>query len=132
MVNFFSKYKIFFYAINLILIIFYLYPGSLLGCIFLDDCKVQPQITSDFIYISSNHFYAFIFVTFLGYLSFLNSKKIKQVLYYLVAISILLEISHLIIPERSFQSSDLIGNLLGVLIVIFVKNLINKYGINKK
>ena len=128
MVNFFSKNKIFFYAINLILIIFYLYPG----CIFLDDCKVQPQITSDFIYVSSNHFYAFIFVTFLGYLSFLNSKKIKHVLYYLVTISILLEISHLIVPERSFQSSDLIGNLLGVLIVIFVKNIINKYGINKK
>ena len=131
MINFFSKFKIFFYVINLLLIILYLFPGSLLGCIFFDNCKVQPQITSDFI-ISSNHFYAFGLVTIFGYLTFLNSEKLKQVLYYLLVISVLLEVFHIVIPERSFQWSDLFGNLLGVIVVIFVKNLINKYGITKK
>ena len=131
MINFFSKFKIFFYVINLLLIALYLFPGSLLGCIFFDNCKVQPQITSDFI-ISSNHFYAFGLVTILGYLTFLNSEKLKQVLYYLLVISVLLEVFHIVIPERSFQWSDLFGNLLGVIVVIFVKNLINKYGITKK
>ena len=131
MINFFSKFKIFFFVINLLLIFLYLFPGSLLGCIFFDNCKVQPQITSDFI-ISSNHFYAFGLVTILGYLIFLNSEKLKQVLYYLLVISILLEVFHIVIPERSFQWSDLFGNLLGVTVVIFVKNLINKYGITKK
>ena len=131
MINFFSKFKIFFYVINLLLIILYLFPGSLLGCIFFDNCKVQPQITSDFI-ISSNHFYAFGLVTISGYLTFLNSEKLKQVLYYLLVISVLLEVFHVYIPERSFQWSDLFGNLLGVIVVIFVKNLINKYGITKK
>ena len=63
MINFFSKYKIFFYLINLTLVILYLFPGSILGCVFFDNCKVQPQITPDFI-ISSNHFYAFVFMTF--------------------------------------------------------------------
>ena len=121
MINFFSKFKIFFYVINLLLIILYLFPGSLLGCIFFDNCKVQPQITSDFLQISSNHFYAF------G-----NSEKLKLVLYYLLVISVLLEVFHILIPERSFQWSDLFGNLLGVIVVIFVKNLINKYGITKK
>ena len=131
MINFFSKFKIFFYVINLLLIVLYLFPGSLLGCIFFDNCKVQPQITSDFI-ISSNHFYAFGLVTILGYLIFLNSEKLKQVLYYLLVISILLEVFHIVIPERSFQWSDLFGNLLGVIVVIFVKNLINRYGTTKK
>ena len=131
MINFFSKFKIFFYVINLLLIILYLFPGSLFGCGFFDNCKVQPQITSDFI-ISSNHFYAFGLVTILGYLIFLNSEKLKQVLYYLLVISILLEVFHIVIPERSFQWSDLFGNLLGVIVVIFVKSLINKYGIPKK
>ena len=131
MINFFAKFKIFFYVINLLLIILYLFPGSLLGCIFFDNCKVQPQITSDFI-ISSNHFYAFSLVTILGYLTFLYSEKLKQVLYYLLVISVLLEVFHIVIPERSFQWSDLFGNLLGVIVVIFVKNLINKYGITKK
>ena len=131
MINFFSKFKIFFYVINLLLIILYLFPGSLLGCIFFDNCKVQPQITPDFI-ISSNHFYAFGLVTILGYLTFFNSEKLNQVLYYLLVISVLLEVFHILIPERSFQWSDLFGNLLGVIVVIFVKNLINKYGITKK
>jgi len=132
MINFFSKFKIFFYVINLLLIILYLFPGSLFGCIFFDDCKVQPQITSDFLQISSNHFYAFGLVTILGYLTFFNSKKLKQVLYYLLVISVLLELFHIAIPERSFQWSDLFGNLFGVIVVIFVKNLINKYGTTKK
>ena len=132
MINFFSKFKIFFYVINLLLIVLYLFPGSLLGCIFFYNCKVQPQITSDFLQISSNHFYAFGFVTILGYLTFLNSEKLKQVLYYLLVISALLEVFHIVIPERSFQWSDLFGNLLGVVVVIFVKNLINKYGTTKK
>ncbi len=131
MINFFAKFKIFFYVINLLLIILYLFPGSLLGCIFFDNCKIQPKITSDFI-ISSNHFYAFGFVTILGFLTFLNSEKLKQVLYYLLVISVLLEVFHIVIPERSFQWSDLFGNLLGVVVVIFVKNLINKYGTTKK
>ncbi len=131
MINFFSKFKIFFYVINLLLIVLYFFPGSLLGCIFFDNCKVQPQITPDFI-ISSNHFYAFGLVTILGYLTFLNSEKLKQVLYYLLVISVLLEVFHIAIPERSFQWSDLFGNLLGVVVVIFVKNLINKYGSTKK
>ena len=131
MINFFSKFKIFFYVMNLLLIILYLFPGSLFGCIFFDNCKVQPQITSDFI-ISSNHFYAFGLVTILGYFTFLNSEKLKLVLYYLLVISFLLEVFHILIPERSFQWSDLFGNLLGVIVVIFVKNLINKYGITKK
>ena len=131
MINFFSKFKIFFFVINLLLIVLYLFPGSLLGCIFFDNCKVQPQITSDFI-ISSNHFYAIGLVTILGYLTFLNSEKLKQVLYYLLVISVLLEVFHIVIPERSFQWSDLFGNLLGVVVVIFVKNLINKYGTTKK
>ena len=131
MINFFSKFKIFFYVINLLLIILYLFPGSLLGCIFFDNCKVQPQITSDFI-ISSNHFYAFGLIAILGYLTFLNSEKLKQVLYYLLVISVLLEVFHIVIPERSFQWSDLFGNLSGVVVVIFVKNLINKYGTTKK
>jgi len=117
MINFFSKYKIFFYLINLTLIILYLFPGSLLGCIFLNNCKVQPQITSDFI-VSSNHFYAFGFVAIIGYLTYLNTKKLKLILIFLILLSIILELFHLLIPERSFQWPDLFGNLLGVVVVI--------------
>ena len=130
--KFFSDYKKIFYTINISLIILYLFPGSIFGCIFLDNCKTQPQITPDFVKISSNHLYAFVIVSIFGYLTFLKDKQIKYLIIYLILLAILLEICHLFIPQRSFQWSDLFGNLLGVFVVIFFKNLINKYGLFKK
>tara|TARA_B100000965_G_scaffold177530_1_gene148140 strand:+ start:642 stop:1037 length:396 start_codon:yes stop_codon:yes gene_type:complete len=131
MTKFFSKYKIIFYLINFIIIILYIFPGSLLGCIFLNDCTIQPQITSDLL-ISTNHLYAFAFISVIGFYTFTKSNHIKYLIIYLIFLSIILEIFHIIIPERSFQSVDLLGNLLGVIIVIFIYSLINKYGVFKK
>ena len=130
--NFFLYLKIIFYIANIVLISLYIFPGSILGWILYGNAGLQPQITSDFLQISSNHFYAFGLVTILGYFTFLNAEKLKLALYYLLVISVLLEVLHILIPERSFQWSDLFGNLLGVIVVIFVKSLINKYGITKK
>jgi hypothetical protein len=136
MIKFFSKYKIIFYSINFSLILLYLYPGSLLGWLLYKDKKIQPQITPDFsissLSISSNHFYVFILISIIGFLSFIKEKEIKPLIVYLVILSVILEIFHLIIPERNFQWSDLFGNLLGVFIVILINNLINIYGFFKK
>ena len=131
MIKFFSKYKIIFYSANSFLIFLYLFPGSLLGMVIYDNKKIQPQITTDFI-VSSNHFYVFVIISVMGFLSFVKEKQIKALIIYLIFLSITLEIFHLIIPERSFQWSDLFGNLFGVIIVIFFNNLINKYGLFKK
>ena len=131
MIKLFSKYKIIFYLINLILILLYLYPGSLLGRLIYGNEKIQPQITADFI-ISSNHFYVFILVSIIGFFSFIKINQIKILVRYLIVLSLSLEFLHLIIPERSFQLSDLFGNLLGVIVVILIRNLINKYGFFKK
>ena len=131
MIKFFSKFKIISYVTNFFLIFLYLFPGSLLGLIIYEDKKIQPQITPDFV-VSSNHFYVFVLVSVISFLSFTKMKQIKLLTGYLVFLSIFLEIFHLIIPGRSFQWSDLFGNLLGVIIVIFINNLINKYGLYKK
>ena len=131
MIKFFSNYKIVFYSINFSLIFLYIFPGSLLGFILYGSKKIQPQITPDFI-ISSNHFYVFILFTLIGFFTFIKKDQIKFLIIYLISLSILLEILHLIIPGRSFQWSDLFGNLAGVLVVISIKNLINKYGVFKK
>jgi len=128
MTKFFSNYKLIFYSTNFFLIFLYLFPGSVLGWIIYSDKKIQPQITPDFL-ISSNHFYVFIFITILGFLTFKKKKQIIILIIYLILLSIILEIFHLFMPERSFQWSDLFGNLLGVVIVIFVKKLINKYAV---
>ena len=129
--KFFSKNKNFFYLINLCLIFFYIFPGSLLGLVIYNDIKLQPQITSDFI-ISSYHFYAFMIISVIGFFTFIELKQIKFLIIYLILLSVTLELLHLIIPQRSFEWTDLFGNLLGVIVVIFVNNLINKYGVFKK
>ena len=126
MTKFFSNYKLIFYCTNFFLIFLYLFPGSVLGWIIYSDKKIQPQITPDF-FISSNHFYVFIFLTILGFLTFKKKNQIRILIIYLILLSVILEIFHLFVPERSFQWSDLFGNSLGVVIVIFFKKFINKY-----
>ena len=127
MIKFFSNNKIFFYSINISLIFLYLFPGSLIGQVIYGSKKIQPQITPDFI-ISSNHFYVFIFVSLIGLFTFTRKDQVRFLIKYLISLSIILEFLHLIIPERSFQLSDLFGNLIGVIVVILVRNLIKKYG----
>ncbi len=129
--KFFSKYKIIFYFFNFCLIFLYVFPGSLIGFILYGDIRLQPRITPDFI-VSSNHFYVFILLSVIGLLSFNKFNQTKILIIYLVVLSIILEIFHLLIPERSFQWQDLFGNLLGVLVVIFIKKIINNYGLLKK
>tara|TARA_B100001057_G_scaffold191997_1_gene192902 strand:+ start:768 stop:1163 length:396 start_codon:yes stop_codon:yes gene_type:complete len=131
MLKFFSTYKVIFYLINILLITLYLYPGSLLGWIIYNNKSIQPQITPNFV-ISSNHFYVFVLISIIGFLTFVNSKKNNFLIIYLIFLSITLEIFHLVIPERGFQWSDLFGNLLGVSVVILLNNFINKYGRFKK
>ena len=131
MTNFFSKFKIIFYFLNVILIFLYLFPGSLLGIIIYDNKNIQPQLTPDF-FVSSNHFYVFTLISIIGFLSFIKKKHIRLLAIYLILLSIILETFHLIIPARSFEWSDLLGNLLGVFIVIISNILIKKYGYFKK
>ena len=131
MKKFFSNHIIIFYAINSFLIIFYLFPGSLIGWLVFGNLDKQPQITRDFI-ISSNHFYTFLFLTIIGFLTFVKSHQIKPLTLYLIFLSVFLELLHFLIPNRSFEWSDLFGNILGVIVVIFINNLINKYEIPKE
>ena len=131
MIKFFNNYKIIFYLLNLSLIFLYLYPGSLIGQILYGSRKIQPQITPDFV-VSSNHFYTFFLISVIGFFTFKKINQKKSLIKYLIFLSIVLELLHLLIPERTFQWSDLFGNLIGVLVVILIENLINKYGVFKK
>ena len=113
--------KIFFHFINLFFILFYIYPGSIAGFLIYRDFSKQPQVTPDF-YFSSNHVYAFVILTLFGLISHINKKKI---IIYFIFLSFILELSHIVIPNRSFQFVDLFGNILGVLISILILHIYN-------
>ena len=125
MINIFSRYKFIFYLSNFVLIFLYLFPGSILGHFLYNDVKKQPQITPDFI-ISTNHLYAFLVFSVVGFLTFKKLTQFKKLTIYLVFLSIILEITHLFIPERGFEFSDLFGNLIGVLIIVIISFFLKK------
>ena len=121
-----------FHSANLILIVFYLYPGSIFGCYIYNNCNIQPQITTNFMissnyWISSNHFYVFVILSALGFFAYQNTKKTKFLTTYLFLLSIILELFHLIIPNRGFEWSDLFGNIIGLIFVIVVYKIKNRY-----
>ena len=126
MINFFSKYKFIFYLSNFILLVLYLYPGSFIGCFLFNNCQYDPQITQDFL-VSTNHLYAFGLLSIIGLFTYKNSNKLNFLSLYLVLLSIILEILHIFIPVRSFEFSDLFGNLLGVFIVLTINFFYRKY-----
>ena len=126
MINFFSKYKFIFYLSNFILLVLYLFPGSLLGCFLYNDCLLQPQLTKDFL-VSTNHLYAFGLLSIIGLFTYKNSNKLNFLNRYLILLSIILEILHMFIPVRSFELSDLFGNLLGVSIVLIINFFYRRY-----
>ena len=108
---------LFFKISNFTIIFLYLYPGSILGWILYGNLKSQPQLTCDFLSLSSNHLYTFLILSFIAVLNYSNnSKKLNYIFLYLLFISITLELAHLVIPNRSFQFEDLIGNITGVII----------------
>ena len=68
--------KFIFHIANILLIVFYLFPGSITGCLLYNDCKIQPQLTPDFI-VSSNHVYVFTIISLLGFVIYGKDKTFK-------------------------------------------------------
>ena len=106
--------KFVFHISTLLLIIISLYPGSLLGYLFYGDFGEQPNLIENPFGTTINHFIYYFYVSFLGFFLYLRSENFTKLVYGLFFLSVILELFHFIIPNRSFQLGDLIGNILGV------------------
>ena len=111
--------KFIFHIANILLIVFYLFPGSITGCLLYNDCEIQPQLTPDFI-VSSNHVYVFAIISLLGFVTYAKDKAFKIIIAYFFFISIFFELAHIITPERSFEVKDLGGNIFGVVVSLVI------------
>mgnify|MGYP001209770446 CR=1 FL=1 len=112
--------KSIFHISVIFLIIISLYPGSLLGYLIHGDWTRQPNLIPNPFGTTINHFISYIYVSLLGFISYLKTKNFQKIVYGVFALSVVLEVFHLIIPNRSFQIGDLIGNILGVLLAYFL------------
>ena len=114
-----TAYKLIFHFLNIFIIILSIYPGSFLGCYLFNDCNYDPQITKDFI-VSTNHLYAYIVLSIIGFLTYRKKNQFNILSIYLIFLSIVLEVLQYFVPNRSFEFSDLFGNLAGVIIAIII------------
>ena len=113
------------------LLILYLFPGSLIGYFLYGDLGRQPDLIPNPLGSSINHALAFLYLTILGLISYLNETSFRKVLIFLITLSIFSELSHLVIPNRSFQYLDIFGNLLGTLVAIVIIFLYKKFKYGK-
>jgi hypothetical protein len=121
--------KYLYYLSVIFLVVLYIVPGNIFGYFLYGDLNVQPNLFSDPDGRSFNHFIYFSYLSIIGFLSFYNNNSLKKVFGFLILISIFLEILHLIIPNRTFEYSDIFANIIGVLfgyilIIVYKK----KYG----
>ena len=110
-----SKFKLIFYLLNLILISFYLLPVSIAKLFFYNDLYFYSQINAEF-KVSANHIYVFIVFSLVGFLTYIKLNHLIFLSIYLISISVILELTHLLIPYRGFEFADLFGNIIGVTI----------------
>ncbi len=113
------------------LLILYLFPGSLIGYFLYSDLGRQPDLIPNPLGTSINHALAFFYFSMLGLISYLNETSFTKVLIFLILLSLFSELSHLVIPNRSFQYLDIFGNLLGTLIAIVIIFLYKKFKYGK-
>ena len=113
-----------YYFSLVVLFIIYLFPGSLIGYFLYGNLGQQPNLIPNPIGTSINHLIFFSYITILALIIRPKVKNILTDYKIILFISFILEILHFIIPNRAFEFYDLIANMLGVLIIIFIKRIV--------
>ena len=101
------------------LIIFSLLPGSITGLFFHGDIHYNDNGIYS-IETTINHFISYIYLSMLGLYTYLNQQNFKEVLFFILVLSIILELLQYFIPNRSFEILDLLANIMGVAIGYFI------------
>ena len=124
------SFKYLFYFSLIVLLILYLFPGSLIGYILYGNFGKQPDLISNPIGTSINHLIFFFYVSIIGFIFRINQKTFLNSFSFLFLVSITLELLHYIIPNRAFELNDLYANSAGVVLASLIVHFIKKLKIN--
>jgi VanZ family protein len=112
-----------YYFSLIILLVLYLFPGSLIGYFLYDNLGQQADLISNPIGTSINHLFFFVYLSTLGLtVRLIRGKNFLNSFSFLFFLSILLELSHRMIPNRAFEYYDLFANTMGVVIAYVLIN----------
>ena len=112
-----------YYLSIVILLIIYLFPGSIIGYFLYGDMNKQPSLVRNPIGTSINHFFYFSYLTFLGLIYNLGERKFINSFLFLFILSFFLELLHFFTPNRVFELNDLLANTTGVVSIFFLFTL---------
>ena len=124
--NIFLYVKYLFYFSFIILLILYLFPGSLIGYFLYGNLGTQPDLISNPIGTSINHLIFFFYLSILGFIFRNNQKKFINSFSFLFLISVILELLHHFIPNRASEINDLYANSLGVMLAFLIFKFFKK------
>ena len=122
--NVLKLFKYLYYLSLMALLLLYLFPGSLIGYLLYGDLGRQPNLISNPIGTSINHLIFFSYITILAMTVRLRAKNILTNYRFILFISCVLEIFHLIVPNRAFELNDLLANFTGVVIILLINSFI--------
>mgnify|MGYP004215976479 FL=1 len=113
-----------YYFSLIILLVLYLFPGSIIGYFMYGNLGQQPNLIKNPIGTSINHLIIFSYITVLAILIRSKVKNFFTSYKVILFLSLSLEILHLVIPNRGFELYDLFANFFGVIIILLITNFI--------
>ena len=108
-----NTFKYFYYLSLTILLILYLFPGSLVGYFLYGNLGKQPELISNPIGTSLNHLIFFFILSVLSLIFRSREQIFLNNIFFVFFLSIILELLHTIIPNRAFEFYDLFANIAG-------------------
>ena len=110
-------YRLSFYLWFSFIFLVSIYPGNLINLVLIGDPTTHPG--GDKV----SHFLTYFVLGVLFNLSYKKNSFFKVMIGFLIFFSILMELLHMIIPNRFYENFDLLMNFLGLVIGIYIINI---------
>ena len=110
-------YKLSFYLWLSFIFLVSVYPGNLINLVLIGDPTTYPG--GDKV----SHFLSYFVLGVLFNLSYKKNNFFKIMISFLVLFSIIMELLHMVIPNRYYENFDLLMNFLGLVIGVYIINI---------
>ena len=110
-------YKLSFYFWLSFIFLVSVYPGNLVNLVLTGDPTTYPG--GDKV----SHFLTYFVLGVLFNLSYKKNSFFKILIFFIILFSIIMELLHMVIPNRFYENFDLLMNFLGLVIGIYIMNI---------
>ena len=110
-------YKLSFYFWLSFIFLVSVYPGNLINLVLIGDPTTYPG--GDKV----SHFLTYFVLGVLFNLSYKKNSFFIIMIGFLISFSIIMELLHIIIPNRFYENIDLLMNFLGLVVGIYIMNI---------